>query len=235
MAKLYGLGIGPGDPELITLKAKKILEQVDYIFCPEKEKGSGSVALEIINQVIEHPRGKVIYLTYPMHNRENELEQNWKENAELMWECLKENRTGAFITLGDTAVYSTLMYTIPYIKQYGIKVELIPGIPSFCAAANIIQKPLMVWNEDLIICTVSKNQGKQNLNQTMRNHDNIVLMKPSADKEALVTALRKNHLENHFTLISKAGTMEERIITDFEELLEYKIPYLSIVIIKKEK
>ena len=211
MGKLYGIGVGPGDPELLTLKAHRVLNEADVIFCPEKETGAGSFAFDIIKGLLENTEAKIVNLVYPMHYHGAQLREMWKQNAGCIAEHLSGERTGAFITLGDPAVYSTFMYTLPYIEAAGVEVEVVPGITSFCAAADSMKMPLVAWNEDL-----------------------VVLMKPSTDPEALLRALEENHLEDRFVLITKTGTGEERLVTDFEDLKQYDIPYLSTVIIKKQ-
>ena len=80
----------------------------------------------------------------------------------------------------------------------------------------------MTWNEDLVVVPVRKNSSGQ-LGKIFKEHDNIVLMKPSSDPEALIQAMKENHLENSFVLISRSGTEEEQIITDFEKLEQYQI------------
>lgn len=94
--------------------------------------------------------------------------------------AFKRERTGAFITLGDPAVYSTFMYTLPYIEAAGVEVEVVPGITSFCAAADSMKMPLVAWNEDLVVAPVRKNSS-EDLGRVLREHDNVVLMKPSTD------------------------------------------------------
>ena len=157
----------------------------------------------------------------------------WKQNAGCIAQYLNGDRTGAFITLGDPAVYSTFMYTLPYIEEAGVEVEVVPGVTSFCAVADSMKIPLVAWNEDLVVAPVRKNSS-EDLGRVLREHDNVVLMKPSTDPQALLKALKENHLEDRFVLITKTGTGEERLVTDFEELEQYDIPYLSTVIIKKQ-
>ena len=112
MGKLYGIGVGPGDPELLTLKAYKILNQADVIFCPEKKKGAGSFAFDIIKEHIKDSKAQIVNLEYPMHYKGDELKKMWEENGRLISEYLKGDKTGAFITLGDPSVYSTFMYSL---------------------------------------------------------------------------------------------------------------------------
>ena len=233
MGKLYGIGVGPGDPELLTLKAHRILNGADVIFCPEKETGAGSFAFDIIKGLLENTEAEIVNLVYPMHYHGTQLREMWEQNAGCIAKHLNGERTGAFITLGDPAVYSTFMYTLPYIEAAGVEVEVVPGITSFCAVADSMKMPLVAWNEDLVVAPVRKNSS-EDLGRVLREHDNVVLMKPSTDPEALLRALEENHLEDRFVLITKTGTGEERLVTDFEDLKQYDIPYLSTVIIKKQ-
>ena len=232
MGKLYGVGVGPGDPELITLKALRILREADVIFCPEKEEGAGSFAFEIIKEHLTEKKQEIVNLVYPMHYRGGHLQEAWEKNAGCIAGHLKGERTGVFLTLGDPSVYSTFMYTLPYISAAGVETEVIPGIPSFCAAAAAAQIPLVSWNENLVIMPVRKN-GSVSLGKVMEENDNVVLMKPSADKGALLQALAGHSREMCFRLVSRAGTDGQTVIGNPEELLSGEIPYLSTVIVKK--
>lgn len=233
MGKMYGIGVGPGDPELLTLKAHRILNEADVIFCPEKEEGAGSFAYDIIKGLLEHSKAEIVNLVYPMHYHGVRLREMWEMNARCIAGHLEGDRTGAFITLGDPSVYSTFMYTLPYIEETGVSVEVIPGITSFCAVAGTMKMPLVAWDEDLVVAPVRKNSS-EDLGKILGEHDNIVLMKPSANRQALVEAIRDHHLEENFVLVTKSGTGEERLVTDFAELEQYDIPYLSTVIIKRQ-
>lgn len=236
MGKLYGIGVGPGDPGLLTLKAHRLLQEADVIFCPQKKKGADSTAFDIIRPFLEQRekmgrKAEIVPLVYPMHYHGVQLREMWEENAVTIAEYLKEDRTGVFITLGDPAVYSTFMYTLPYLERHKIPVEVIPGIPSFCAAADSVKWPLAAWDEDLLIVPVRKNSGKE-LGEMLRNHDNVILMKPSSDREALLQALEANAGEKQFVLISKIGTKEECRLMGLEEIKKFEIPYLSVILVK---
>ena len=234
MGKLYGIGVGPGDPELLTLKAHRLLREADVIFCPEKEKGAGSFTWNIVQGLLKDSGAKIVHLVYPMHYHGKRLREMWEENARRIAEYVEGEKTGVFITLGDPAVYSTFMYTLPYIEAAGVPVEVVPGITSFCASACAVKLPLVAWDEDLLVAPVRRNSS-QDLGNLLKEHDNIVLMKPSSNPQALLDAIRENKLEENFVLITKTGTGEEKVITDFGELEQYDIPYLSTVIIKKRR
>ena len=99
MGKLYGIGVGPGDPELLTLKAHRILNAADVIFCPEKEAGAGSFAFDIIQGLLKDTKAEIVNLVYPMHYHGSQLREMWKQNAGCIAQYLNGDRTGAFITL----------------------------------------------------------------------------------------------------------------------------------------
>ncbi len=230
--KLYGIGVGPGDSEYLTLKGKRIINEVDILLCPEKKEGAGSFAFEIIKEHIENENLEIVNLVYPMHYKEDELETMWEKNGKIINEYLKQGKKLAFITLGDTTVYSTFMYTLPYVDKSLMDLEIVPGITSFCAVASEIKTPLMVWEESLKIVPVRKNDKNQ-LTEAIKNYDNIVLMKPCNNPSEIIEMLKENNLENNFMLISKVGTDEEVLIKDISELEKGKLPYLSTMIIKK--
>ncbi len=94
-----------------------------------KEKGAGSFAFDIIKEHIKDSKARIVDLEYPMHYHGDELKKMWQENGRIISEYLKGEKTGAFITLGDPSVYSTFMYTLPYIEAFGTEIEVIPGIP----------------------------------------------------------------------------------------------------------
>lgn len=232
MGKLYGISVGPGDPELLTLKACRIINEVDILFCPVKKQDGESFAFEIIKPNLHNIKVQVVKLLYPMHYKEDELKKLWKENGAVISGMLKGERSGAFVTLGDSTIFSTFMYTLPYIDRDQVDIEVIPGITSFCAVASAAALPLVEWEENLTIFPVRKNSAAM-LSTAIANSDNLVLMKPASDREALIQALKENELDRKFVLVSKAGTKEERCITNLAELEKAEIPYLSTMIIKK--
>ncbi|KDR96503.1 precorrin-2/cobalt-factor-2 C20-methyltransferase [Peptoclostridium litorale DSM 5388] len=232
MGKLYGIGVGPGDPELLTIKGKRIINEVDFLFCPEKKEGAGSFAFEIIDEHLENDNVKIVNLVYPMHYKEDDLEKMWRHNAGIIGDMLQGDKRGAFITLGDPTVYSTFMYTLPHVDKTSIEVEIVPGITSFCAVASELKLPLVEWEENLTIMPVRKKDNAE-LQRSIAHSDNLVLMKPCNQPNEIVQMLKNNGLEKNFMLISKVGTGEEVLIDDIEQLENTKLPYLSTMIIKK--
>ena len=228
---LYGVGVGPGDPELITRKAQRIIAQAAVLAVPDKGSGE-KTALTIAGELAE---GKEILLCdAPMVRDEAALDAAYEANADRVCALLDGGKDVAFLTLGDPTVYSTYLYLHRKVTARGYEAEIIPGVPSFCAVADSMKMPLAAWSEDLLVMPVGR-KGGGDLGEILRQHDNVVFMKPSANQEALVRAIRENGLEDSFVLVTKSGTGEERLITDFGELEQYDIPYLSTVIVKNPR
>ncbi|RKD30599.1 precorrin-2 C(20)-methyltransferase [Thermohalobacter berrensis] len=228
--KFYGIGVGPGDPELITIKGVKILKSVDVVVYPESKVGKGSIALDIAKGYLRKDIEK-INLHFPMIHDRKALEEKWQENAQIIKNKLNEGKDVAFLTLGDPTVYSTYMYIVPFLKQYKVEIETIPGITSFCSVASRVNIPLAEGKESFCILPLMKDEEK--LEKMLDNFDNVIIMKPSHANQMLAEKLIDKGYEDKFVLISKCGTDKEKISYDIESLKDEKIPYLSTVIVKK--
>lgn len=133
--KLFGVGVGPGDPELLTLKAVRVLKECEVLAIPAETKET-CTAYGIIKDTIEQIENKeCLYLQFPMTKDKEILEQSHNNIAKQVMDKLKTGMDVAFITLGDTTIYSTFMYLYHKIKEYGYDTEIVNGIPSFCAIA----------------------------------------------------------------------------------------------------
>ncbi|MBB6214597.1 precorrin-2/cobalt-factor-2 C20-methyltransferase [Anaerosolibacter carboniphilus] len=230
--RFYGLGVGPGDPELVTLKAIHILNQVDIIIAPETIKDKGSVAYDIIKGHVQDQR-KVVFQVFPMTYDSKELDASWNRNMEEILTFLFEGKNVAFITLGDPMVYSTYIYVMRLIRDKGIAVETVPGITSFCAAASRLGIPLSEGNETIAI--VPAAYQCEQIDDILHFADNVILMKPSRGFEKTVQKLEEHQLLENTVLISKCGHEDEKISYDVKSLLGEKIDYLSMLIAKKRR
>jgi precorrin-2 C(20)-methyltransferase len=228
--KLYSIGVGPGNKEDVTVRAARILGESPVVFVPVKKVGEKSFAYDIAKDYINE-EAEIVELCFPMHYNVEELNKNWKENAQIVREKLEETKTGAFIVIGDVTMYSTYMYIDDSIKAEGVEVELVPGITSYSKVASLLGLPLAKWEEGLAIVPATKDSDFE-LDEIFEKFQNIVIMKPSHNPENIVKNLKKHNLDEKFNLIYKAGTEEQKIYTKIEEI-ENKIPYLSTMLVKK--
>ena len=133
---LYGIDVGPGDPDLITLKAAKILKQVEVVFAAASTKNSHSIAMEILSPHM-NPDVPVVRLGFPMTRSKTELTDAWEKNAHQVMNILRQGKNTAFITLGDPMLYSTFGYMYRTIRRAAphIPIEIVLGITSYQAGA----------------------------------------------------------------------------------------------------
>lgn len=230
MAKFYGIGVGPGDPKLLTLKAVETIQMLDVIISPISEKKKESIAFNIAKSYI--PEGiETVELLFPMVDDKEALVSAWKNNAEIVSQLVSSGKNVGFLTLGDPCVYSTYMYLVPYVKSNGVEIETIPGITSFCAVAADQNIPIAEWEEE--ICIIPLKHESDSLERALDQFSNVIVMKPSHDVERLATALKTRGLESSFKLISKCTTEHSNVVDTVDALEAGSIPYLSTMIIKK--
>jgi precorrin-2/cobalt-factor-2 C20-methyltransferase len=211
--KFYGIGVGPGDPELITLKASRILRSVDVVFAAASTKNDHSLAVRIAGQYIPG-HTDVRKLRFPMTTDEKETGRAWRENAARIYDRLKQGLDVAFLTLGDPMTYSTFGYISRYIKQIdpAIVIETVPGITSYQAAAARLNMPLVEGEESLVV--VSGAKGGNCLRQMSAKPENIVFLKAYRHISDIAGAILETNREYRCVGISKCGLPEERIIQD---------------------
>lgn len=227
--KLYGVGVGPGDSKDVTVGVVEILKNSPVIFVPVKKPEVESAAYEVVKGYIKD--SEIIKLVFPMNYNKEKLEKQWKENAKIIKNKLKEKKVGTIITIGDITLYSTVMNILESLKREGIDIVLKPGITSYSKIASLLGIPLAKWEEGLAIVPASRD-NRFNLEDIFDRFENIVIMKPSHNPEKIIKALKKYKLENNFKLVVKAGTKQEEVIDNLEELKD-GIPYLSTMIIKR--
>ena len=231
--KLYGVGIGPGDPKLLTLRAKEILNKVDTIFVPKASDNGKSCARFIVEAATSKAKC-FIELTFPMTKNKKKLEFYWLRAAKRIAKELKKNRIVAFVTIGDPFIYSTYIYLLETLRKNfpNIESETIPGISAFNAAAASSGLPLVKGNEKLAVLPVTKNL--KGLRKTLREFDTVVLMKVGSKLDSVICLLKEMKLIKSSVLVSHAGQAGEKIINDLSSLKDKRSGYLSVIIVKRK-
>ncbi len=221
---LYGLGVGPGDPELLTLKAVRLLAQADIIAVPDKGTGE-KTALQIVKQYVE---GKeLLYCPMPMLRDSSLWDRHHEEIADRICALLQEGKTVAFITLGDPSIYSTYIYIHKKVVARGYAAELVPGVPSFCAAAAALGESLCEKTQRLVIVPASGD-----FDDALAVQGNKVFMKAGSSVQRLQEQLREAGLLDRASMVENCGMATERIWPEFSEVKEAG-GYFSIVIVKE--
>ncbi|AMH94134.1 precorrin-2 C20-methyltransferase CbiL [methanogenic archaeon ISO4-H5] len=229
--KLYGIGVGPGNPDLMTLRAKELLEKAQVIAYPVKKLGEEGVALNIISQRVDVKGKEVVELLFSM-NPDDEVRKKCRAEAmEKICGLLDQGKDIAMVTLGDVSVYSTYMYIDRDIQKRGYETEVVPGIPSFCHGAALARLPLMIGEESVAVVSLAK-RNNENAEKVLDAVDNLVIMKAFASIPAIVEMLNKRNipLENA-TVMSNIG-MEDEYLGPLDPNREYG--YFTTVLIKKK-
>lgn len=224
--KLYGVGIGPGDPELLTLKAVRLIKNADVIAVPGKVK-ENSVAYQITIQAVPELADKeCIPVYYPMSKDPEVLERCHTEAADQIEEILKKGKDVVFLTLGDTTVYSTYMYVHSKILERGYEAEIVSGITSFCAVAARLNIGLVEKAEELHVIPASYQ-----IEEALKLPGTKVLMKAASKIGEVKQMLMKCNSE--VVMIENCGMPGEKIYYGAEEIPE-NAGYYSLIIVKEK-
>lgn len=227
----YGIGVGPGDPELLTVKAIRAMEKVDVLIAPKTEKKEGSVALSIARPYLKKDV-RIVYQVFPMVKgfAENNTDA-WEANKQEILALLREGKNVAFLTLGDPMFFSTYIYVFRLLEHEDIEIQTIPGIPAFAAIGSQMGYPIVEGDDVLSI--VPATAAPEKVEKAVQSADNVVLMKVYKNFEKVTDMLARNHMAKQAVLVSRAGLPDERIIKDIEAHKEEKLNYLSTILTRK--
>ncbi len=218
--KFFAVGLGPGDPQLLTLKAIDTIKRSDVIAVP-KSGASENIALKIAGDYIE---GKpLLQCDMPMIKDKKRLDECHDKSADLIAELLEEGKTVAFLTLGDPAIYSTVMYVHKRLTERGYDTSMVPGVPSFCGAAASLNMALCERDETLHVIPAVFEEN------ISRYDDGVnVLMKSGKSIMDI-----KERLAGKKAMLVECATMEnEKIYKDLNDL-EEQSSYFSLIIVPK--
>lgn len=231
---LYGIGVGPGDPELLTIKAARILGEVDLIFTAASPGNDYSIAQKIAEPHLK-PGLEVRRLDFPMVGDEATLKAAWKANAMEIAGVLKTGRSAAFLTLGDPMTYSTYGYVLPFLAEIlpQEKVVTVPGITSYQMAASRLSKPLVTGLESLTV--MSGVEDPDRLGELLDKSDNVAILKTYRSFNKIMGMLSAKGLAKNATLYSKMGLPDEEIHGNLENSGITSPPYLSLMIVNKHR
>lgn len=220
---LYGVGVGPGDPELITLKAVRIIKECAYIAVPADDKNT-CLAYEIASHALDISEKPCIEIHMPMTKDKTALEKVHTDGAEKIAGILGQGKDIAFLVLGDPAIYATYGYIHEKIKALGYETQLISAVPSFCAAAARLDIPLVQQAQELHIIPASYP-----CKEALKLSGTKVFMKAGSRMTQLKEALRGTM--DAVYMVENCGLENERVF-DTAEGLDESAGYYSVVIVK---
>ena len=224
--RFYGVGIGPGDPELVTLKAVNTVKKCNIIAVPGTE-AKEALAYRIAEGVIPEISDKtVIAFPMPMERDKESLGESHLKNAEKIADLLKKGEDVAFLTLGDPGIYSTFFYLCEILKDKGYDIEIISGVSSFSAAAAKLLTSLGQWDASVHIMPAKQFLG---LDEPSKK-DTYVIMKPRGDINALKEKLKNAGMEAK--AVENCGLDGEKIYNNCDEIPD-EMGYFTVIIAKR--
>ncbi len=228
---LFGIGVGPGDPKLITLSALETLRRVSIIFAASSPKNDYSRAYDVVKDHLL-PDVEIRTLDFPMTKCMDTCSDAWKRNAEEVLAVLEQGLDAAFITIGDPLTYSTYGYLLRILKELAPHADIvtIPGVTAYNAAAARLNLPLVESKESLLV--LSGIAEPEKIPEMVRMGQNVVIMKAYRDFDEIVEQLERMNSEVKTYAISNCGMPTEFIHEDVVKLKGQKMPYLSLIIVK---
>ncbi|MGN4124707.1 precorrin-2 C(20)-methyltransferase [Lysinibacillus sphaericus] len=229
---LYGLGVGPGDPELITVKAFRVIQESPVIAYPKKMKGSKSYAHRIVDVYINPEEKDMLGLVFPMTKDEAVLEREWTKSVELVFGKLQEGKDVAFVTEGDPLLYSTFIHMMKLMQDRHPEVEIrtVPGISSFNGSASRLGIALADGDDRVAIIPAHDNYGA--MREAIENHDAVVFIKVAKVMDLILEVLRDLDLLDKASVVTKV-TSDEEIIWDVQDLDGVALEYLTLMVVRK--
>ena len=241
--KLYVIGVGPGDPELLTLKAVRVLREVPCICVPKGREEGNSLALSIVQKAriegLTLEGKEIIEAHFPMRKTRNnqesencELDTKWQETIETVYSRLNKGIDMAFITIGDPTIYSTFFYLYDKLLALNpeLNIEIVPGVSSINTAAAKAGMSLALADEKIAILPATYTES---IKETLERFDTIVLMKVHKVFGNVAKILSETGLTDKAVYISRAGMDDERIFRNILDIKESDLDYFSLMIIKK--
>ena len=226
----YGIGVGPGDPELLTVKAIDALKKIDVLIAPKTEKKSDSVALSIARPYLK-PSVEIIFQTFPMVRDFAAEKKIFEANTDEILKNLRGGKNVGFATLGDPMFYSTYIYIFRLLEPCGVKIVTIPGVPAFLAIAAQIGRPLAYGNDILTIIPATAELDA--IKNFLDKADATVLMKVYKNFPEVVDALKNFGLLDEAILVSRCGLDDEKIISDVAAHKDEPLNYLSTILTRR--
>lgn len=235
----YVVGVGPGDPQLMTLKAAKILEDCDVWFVPSAFENGGSMALKIASGVVKSNGKEILSHRFPMKqvfrgkSPDPEVKGAWQQAAKTIMTSLAKGQDVVFPTLGDPAIYSTGFYVCETLQEYGspFKVEIIPGVSAIGASSAVSAVPLCLGDERLVV--IPATFENERIRELLELSDVVVFMKVHKVMPRLVNLLEEMGLVENAVLVERCSLDDQRIWTDIREAVGRELHYFSTMVVRK--
>ncbi|MEB7770809.1 precorrin-2 C(20)-methyltransferase [Kurthia gibsonii] len=232
MATLFGLGVGPGDPELITVKAFRVMKESPVIAYPKKMKGKKSYAQRIVDVYVNGMDKEMLGLVFPMTKHQETLDREWNKAVDEVYARIAEGKDVAFVTEGDPMLFSTFIHLMTLMQERhpDVDIQMVPGISSFNASASRLGIPLGEGDDHIAMIPAVDDYDA--MRRAIENHDAIVFIKVAKVIDLVLQVLRDLDLLDHAHVVTKV-TSDEEIIWKTSELDGVELEYLTLMVVRK--
>ncbi len=235
----YVVGVGPGDPQLMTLKAANTLRKCDTWFVPSAFENGGSMALKIVEGAVDSSGKNILNHRFPMKQvqrgkePDEELKTAWQEAAKTIMEHLDSGKDVVFPTLGDPAIYSTGFYVCETLQEYGapFKLEIVPGVSAIGATSAVSEMPLCLGDERLVVIPATFEDAK--IKELLELSDVVVFMKVFKVMDKLVALLDEMGLVENAVLVERCSLEDQVVWKDIRQAVGKEIHYFSTMVVRK--
>ncbi|HYY71645.1 MAG TPA: precorrin-2 C(20)-methyltransferase [Nitrososphaeraceae archaeon] len=236
--KLFCVGCGPGDPELLTIRALNLIKEADVIFVPTSKLNKPSIALSIVEKHLKKTT-ETINLVFPMIKDRDSLKEYWKKNAFEIAQKVRSGKKTVYLTVGDPALYSTWIYIHRELKRdyQDIEIEIIPGITSIFAFAAEAKISLVEGDENLSIVPACYDLNK--VKNTVKSSDTIVFLKDGRYFDNVIEMLSDTGFSDDSKIAIAQDVSTEENILEIKRLKDMKgkkqpsSKYFSIMVVKR--
>lgn len=232
---LYGVGVGPGAPDLLTLRAVRTLESVPVLALPRGSDYGRSMAWQIIEPVIgTRAYQERLLLTFPMSKDPERIRPYFETAFARIGERLERGQSVAFVTEGDPSLFSTFIYLQREAPRRwpGVAIEIVPGVTSVTAVPAVTGIPLADGQERIAILPAT--YGVDDLAEVLLKFDTVVLMKIGSEMPKVIEALERTRLLDRAVFVSHATMPQQRIVRDLSELGAQRGDCFAMVIVSRK-
>ncbi len=214
MTSLIGIGVGPGDPDLLTVKAVKAIQNADIIMCPASNEDRPSIALSVVSSIIDESKNqKIIKLIFPMTKEKDVLEQTWKRNAKIMAETVLTGKNVVYLTVGDPFLYSTWIYMHKDLKENypDMNISVIPGIVSIFTFASKVGVSVAEGAEKVAI--IPSCYDLTSVKEIAKHSESMIFLKDGRYFDQVIKVLKESGFpdDSIFAIGQDLGTENEII------------------------
>lgn len=231
-ATFTAVGVGPGDPELLTLRGARVLREADVVMTPVGDRSDASLALSIVEQHLDPARQQILTRTFPMRQSSDVQQNAWRDIAAEVAALVRAGKKVAFVTLGDPFLYSTFLYLYRELQRDypEVPVANVPGISSIQAAASLARLPLGLGDETLTV--VPATASDEEIETALQRSGTVVLLKVYRAFARLRALLQRVGLEQQAVYVRRVGLEGELLVHNLGEVSEDDLDYLSLILVR---